>query len=236
MTKQECNLILDYFNNALTSEEKVSFEEHLISCEACQAELIELQELTNDLPYLSDPQEPPSGMKTRILSSVFEENDIEPKQTFQTGTSNQKPWKTYGLAAALLLSLLGNFYLLTTSNGEDTTVVQVDKLMNTVQMKPTTEQNFAATASFVNRNGTLTLVIQAENLEKIVGDRVYQVWLIEDGKTYRAGTFVPNETGKGVVSYVVDDFSFEWDTVAITLEPTAESETPLGEVVLASDL
>jgi len=66
---------------------------------------------------------------------------------------------------------------------------------------------------------------------------VYQVWLLEDDKPYRAGFFTPNQEGKGEVAYQVEyEGDHNWEAVAITLEPDSKSETPKGKIVLSSGL
>lgn len=121
MKDRNCEQLIDYFNQQLSDDEAKAFEEHLRNCESCQEELKELQELTDELPLLSEPVQPPEGMKDRVLSNVFEEKNTpaEP-ETSITANESEKPVKqrnriypfvSGGLAAALLLSLLGNGYL-----------------------------------------------------------------------------------------------------------------------------
>ncbi|UJF26601.1 zf-HC2 domain-containing protein [Planococcus sp. 107-1] len=69
MAKLNCDHVIDYLNGTLSKEEQLEFEQHLKTCTDCQ----EIIEMTGDLPYLADPVDPPAGMKARILSTVFEE-------------------------------------------------------------------------------------------------------------------------------------------------------------------
>jgi hypothetical protein len=249
VTTNNCNLLLDYFNQALEDKECEQFEEHLSACSSCQEELNELTALTEDLPYLSAPVTPPTGMKDRILTNVFNEDTIiKPVEvTNETPATpfirkekrNKNAWSTIALAAALLLSLVGNIYSFTNTNesAEETPNVSLDKLIKEVQLQPTKEGELAATASLIEKNGVLNVIIKANGLAGVEGEQVYQVWLLENNTPYRAGSFVPNGDGSGMVTYQVDGMEdLDWDTVAITLEPTINSETPLGEILLASEL
>lgn len=81
MKERQCDQLIDYFNNQLTEEEKLAYEEHLRNCESCQEELNELRELIDDLPFLSDSVEPPQGMRDRVLASVFNETGKDQNET-----------------------------------------------------------------------------------------------------------------------------------------------------------
>lgn len=72
MSSQMCEKLYDYFSENLTPAEKAEFEAHLKSCPDCSEEFQELTSLTEDLPYLSVPVQPPKEMKQRILGNVFE--------------------------------------------------------------------------------------------------------------------------------------------------------------------
>jgi hypothetical protein len=249
VTTYNCNLLLDYFNQALEEKECEQFEEHLAACNGCQEELNELTDLTKDLPYLSAPVNPPIGMKDRILTNVFNEettikpvdvkNEVPPTPFIRKEKRSKNAWSMIALAAALLLSLVGNVYSFTNTNesAEKAPNVSLDKLVKEVQLQPTKEGALAATASLVEKSGVLNVIVKADGLAGVKENQVYQVWLLENGQPYRAGSFVPNKDGSGMVTYQVDGMEgHNWDTVAITLEPDINSETPLGEIILASEL
>lgn len=250
--KATCEQLLDYFNRTVTEDEKVQFEAHLESCEECREELKELEELTGDLPYLSIPEEPPAGMKERVLASVFEDDREETnmnhtekndsaKQNKVTDLqserrSRQRKWVAPALAAALFLSLAGNVYnYMNESNPEQTE--EIASLIKAVQLQPSEAEASGGSAALMNENGQMNLVVQVNDVADVDGDQVYQVWLLEGDTPYRAGSFTPNQQGNGEVMYQVDyEGDHKWDAVAITLEPDDTSETPKGKVVLSSGL
>ncbi|UOQ49386.1 anti-sigma factor [Gracilibacillus caseinilyticus] len=247
MNKQ-CEKVIDYFNDQLTEIDKKQFEEHLATCDACQEELKELQELTEDLPFISEPVTPNEGMKDRVLGNILQE---EQEKTDEAATPNFKPkpqskrkyqtWIQNGLAAALLLSLIGNIYLLNqpADNPDSETAATIDEIINSVSLEDTEIMNAAGRASIVQNNGEKVLLVQAENLQKIEGDQAYQVWLLEDDKPYRAGTFVPNQAGEGAVAFSLSELeksNVNWDTIAITLEPSADNQEPQGDIILAAGI
>lgn len=161
---RQCEHLIDYFNDQLSDVEKRQFEEHLRSCHSCQEELKELESATADLPFISEPVVPNEGMKDRVLSNIFgseADNADNKKQDHAKEPAVMKPRKKRknsvfvqnGLAAALVLSLIGNIYLMNQS--PDTATEQelnIDKIINTVTLEDTEVMDAAGRASIV-QNG-----------------------------------------------------------------------------------
>ncbi|WP_112179402.1 MULTISPECIES: anti-sigma factor [Paraliobacillus] len=247
MRQEACNLLIDYFNHQLSEKDKALFEEHLKTCESCQEELNELEELTQELPFMSESVTPPAQMKGQVLENVFsskQEEEEEQKKTtvapIQQDRFNKRNWLTPLLAAGLLLSVLGNGLLMMNQTDKDTTQeeeISLDKTQLSTQLTPSEGLESQANATMVEQQDGVSLVIQANNLSQLEGEETYQVWVLEDGEPYRAGTFVPNEDGFGAVSYKMDfPEEHNWDTIAITIEPDATSETPRGDIILSAAL
>ncbi|MCP3031833.1 anti-sigma factor [Halobacillus sp. A1] len=262
--RNECDVVIDYFNDQLNEDEKKAFEAHLENCKDCQEELEELRLLTGDLPFAAEPVDPPEGMKERVLTSVFsestEESDDEAPVTKPAETpvvpmskqtaskSKRNSWVMRGLAAALLLSLAGNIYALVNEQDiaeqpedpEEVTPPEedegTDQVAERVQLQG--ESSASATAAMINRDNGGILTLQAEQLEQLDGEEVYQVWLLEGETPHRAGSFISNENGDGAVAYSMEGLpeGIDWDAVAITKEPDANSETPQGNILLSAEL
>ena len=91
MKNEECAILYDYFSGSLTEDEKAVFLKHLDTCPECQNELKELEELTADLPYLSEPVTPPPGMKSRILTNILNEKSDAENKPSEDLHETQKP-------------------------------------------------------------------------------------------------------------------------------------------------
>ncbi|WP_054705218.1 anti-sigma factor [Bacillus sp. JCM 19041] len=247
MSKQ-CDQLIDYINGQLTDEETKAFEAHLETCSECQEELAELNMLTDDLGFITEPVEPESELKDRVLSAAFEQQaPVEAPQTtepIQESTIHQKPkrnWVLPAMAAALFFSLIANVYSFNQLAGEPQVPTEpepeivVHSLEQQLSLQPGADLPFQATASLVNKNNQNDLIVQAENLTQTSEDQVYQVWLIRGDETHRAGTFTPTADGSGMSTFTFDP-SMGYDTIAITIEPDATSETPQGEIVLSQEL
>ncbi|UFT99055.1 anti-sigma factor [Radiobacillus kanasensis] len=249
MAHKEADLLIDYFNNQLDEVEKKRFEKHLEECVECSEELEELRMLTEDLPFDSEPITPPPSMKDRVLTNVFDEekqtgkqdNEIKPKdeetQPMMKRTPNRGVMSL--IAAALVVSLMGNIYALVNQDNTETAEpeVSLDKILGSVQLKASEGIEAEASATMIEKEDGMNVVVQANQLEPLNGDEAYQVWVLEEGKPYRAGTFVPNDNGEGAVSYHVNyEGEHNWDTIAITKEPNPTNKTPKGEIILSSSL
>ncbi len=246
MEQVMCDLTIDYFNGQLTTEEQEAFERHLESCADCQQELAEWQALSEDLPYVSELMEPPVGMKERVLGSILGEDS--PAQPVVTPTpvipmESKKPRKRSTsrwlplVAAALVLSLVGNAYLgWMVQDQQQTLVTQsetVDQLVALVNLQPL-EGDSTGTASIVRNGDTIQVVVQASSLPELSNEEVYQVWLIDEEGPDRAGTFTSTGTDGAVVYTLPAGQDFSWDQIAVSHEPNKDSETPLGQVLMAS--
>jgi anti-sigma-K factor RskA len=240
MTNNQCDRLMDYFNNSLSEREKAEFELHIQSCTQCREELHELEHLTADLPFLSQPVTPPADLEARVFERVLGESEERDTEEVRKPKKNKARWLV-PLAAALTISLAGNAYLYSELGQKqgpvNTQKASVDKVLQYVALAPV-EGTAEGTASIVEQDGTRSIIIQAAELQALKDEEVYQVWLIKDEQPERAGTFVASDDGKGSVVFQLDkeNLSQKWDTVAITLEPNANSETPKGSMVLASEL
>ncbi len=239
MAKLNCDHVIDYLNGTLSKEEQLEFEQHLKTCADCQ----EIIEMTGDLPYLADPVEPPAGMKARILSNVFEEEkeqekpvelNREPVPLAAKKTLKKKNRWPVLIAAALFVSLLGNGYALLKLSEQPET--NDEMAFQSIDLQPNEVFGGTAKAAIIREEESLELVVQAEQLEALEGEQVYQIWLLKEGKPIPAGAFTPSEEGKGNAYYSLEDNTEDWDTIAITLEPQAGNETPKGEIVLSSEI
>ncbi|WP_064094230.1 anti-sigma factor [Rossellomorea aquimaris] len=244
MTQHQCDQLLDYFNGHLSQVEKAAFEKHLATCSSCQEELIEYQQLADYLPYATNPIEPPKGLEERVFSHIFKEENpthIDIQREPRSSRQKRMKWIFPSVAAIFALSLIGNIYLYNEINNEvkppTTEQATIDKVLKSVNLAAV-EGEATGTASLIQHGEQTSMVIQASQLKSLSNNEVYQVWLIKDDKPERAGTFISTKDGKGSVVYSISENLTEkdWDTVAITLEPDANSQTPKGSIVLASEL
>ncbi|MGG1631917.1 anti-sigma factor [Rossellomorea sp. NRS-1567] len=238
MTTHQCDYLLDYYNGHLSELERAQFEKHLASCPQCQEELHELEQLAEYMPFASDVVEPPRDLEDRVLTNILGEK--KPKANVEPFSNKKKrSWFLPSVAAALALSLIGNAYLFTQIEDQNEVVEQatIDQIVQYVDLAAVSG-NAKGTASIIKQGEQTSMVVQASELQDLSNEEVYQVWLIKDDKPERAGTFVTSKDGKGSVVFKFNEefTKKDWDTVAITLEPDANSQLPQGDIVLVSEI
>lgn len=275
MTEHKCDQVIDYFNDQLSDKETKAFEEHVRNCESCQEELEELRQLTDDLPFISEPVQPREGMKERVLSNVFADDEEEQQRDANPISSiNKKDDEVvvkrkrrvspiiYGsLAAALLLSLIGNGYLWNEQQNlsqdkqqlimerdiiesdylalleEDEEGGGIADVLLTSTLAATADDGAQGqgTATIIAENGNVDLVIQVADMPKATGTEVFQAWIIDEETPHPAGNFNIDENGNGAVTFRISDMEdFQIDQIAITLEPQPNNKQPEGQLMLAS--
>ncbi|UTE72432.1 anti-sigma factor [Rossellomorea marisflavi] len=239
MTQHQCDHILDYYNGHLSELEKAAFEKHLASCSECQDFLKELEQISGYLPYSSEPVEPPTDLEDRVFARILNESEEKQEPAAAPRQKRRRPWIFPSIAAALALSIIGNAYLFTQLEDQKRVVEEatIDEVVEYAELAPVSGQG-TGTASIIKQGKQTSMVVQASDLAKLSDKEVYQVWLIKDEKPERAGTFVTSGDGKGSVIFKFNEEFTEkdWDQVAVSLEPDANSELPQGEIVLAADI
>ncbi|GEK57500.1 hypothetical protein CHL76_00220 [Marinococcus halophilus] len=255
MVNNKQDWLFDYINGLLTKEEEQEFEAWLETDDEAKQELEEMQAIMGEFPQHIEPQDPPAGMKNRVMEHVIGK---EPEEKV-TVTKPKRKWSAVAgaLAAVLLASIGTNVYLgtqwqqaseereeLASDLGEMQTALS--ELENSSQEtgEVIASQEFAATENSQG-SGTVTLLnteqqgemaVHVEGLEDLENSEVYQVWMVGGDQTVPAGSFTTNESGIGSVVVPSDAVNEDWDAVAITKEPQPNNEAPQGEVVLEAPL
>ncbi len=87
----------------------------------------------------------------------------------------------------------------------------------------------------VSRSGSQALLL-ALNLRPLPPDKVYQVWLVKDGRRYSGGYFTVDSSGYGQTLIFPYPSIAEFEGIGITIEPIGGSSGPTGTSVLRGDL
>jgi anti-sigma-K factor RskA len=220
-----------YVLDAMPADERQAFEQHLVACEVCQAEVDELLPAAEALPMASPPMVPPPALRDRIMAEVEREAAL----LAETGAGADRPqparrerrerrglswlsgWRLAPVAAALLIAgvLAGG---LLTADGSRTIDFEGE-----------------ATAQLEVDGDRATLV--AEDMPAPPEGRVYEVWLMPEGSETPQPTdvlFTPRSDGSAVAAIPgsVEDVS----QVLITDEPLGGSDEPTGELLMSAEL
>lgn len=242
-----CDLLIDYYNGHLNAQEKQDFEKHLAECPDCQEELAEWEALNADLARNLEQIEPPADMEKRILTHIFnsDASEDEEKTTpadLKTKDEQKRPNAIYKklmipLAAALLLSVIGNVYQWNSEQDSETLSESLIDEGRAISLAPTSETaDMDARMAMYESDGDQTVVLEARNFTDLNEGEVYQLWLLRGDEPYRAGTMVPNNNGEGYVVFTMDDGEdLNFDAVAITVENSPHNTTPQGDILMSAD-
>lgn len=251
---KNCERLIDYYNGQLKDKDKQAFEKHLAECPDCQAELAEWEILNAEMVKDIEQISPPSDMEDRILTNIFAEDTsintsdhlsdekFTKNANIKTKNKSHKSSSFYKimvlpLAAALLLSVIGNVYLWASQQQPEPlseALLQDDEAINLTPTSDTLDMD--AKMAMHETNGTQTVMIEGENFTPLNEGEVYQVWLMENEQPYRAGTFVPNEHGDGYTVFTLEDTeNVDWDAAAITVEPSPQNQTPEGDILMLAE-
>ena len=108
------NKLSEYIDNALSIEETVSLEKHLIDCSECSKELHLLNSIIHELNHLPE-QELPENFHNELMAKI---KDISAKNNIISFPTKLRKWITplASVASLVLILLLGNFIYPFTNN------------------------------------------------------------------------------------------------------------------------
>jgi len=236
----ECANLLSFLSGELGEKEKKAFTEHLMHCSECTREYEQMTEAWNSLKWDFEEMEPSSSLKSEVMDFVFETDDEVPVR-------REKNWSSFffkqftPVTSGLLLAALVLAFVLLYSN------IQLKKELAAINLpmevktslslqpadKTAVNMSTDGAAYILQQGEERRLIVQIQNLPSLQKSEVYQVWLLKDGKRTNAGTFKPDETGTGSLTYKLS-INDKFNQIGITREPDANSTKPRGEKIVGS--
>ncbi|MEK8129172.1 anti-sigma factor [Paenibacillus filicis] len=245
-----CDLALDVLSGACTEEERLAFERHLPGCEACQAEMDDLQLVWEGLYADMESIGPPADLKQQVIKAALDAEPAARAAQPATRASRReaaKPrWRRIIPAAALLAVFLGgsawNFWLYRerTSAPPQVAALPVSaaqvKLAVPLQAESRAPAKAYGIACIVDNGRSKQFVVYVYGAAATKGDQAYQVWLVKDGVRSSAGTFrvAAEGIGVGVLTMPLESDALPFDRIGITLEPDDQGDQPRGEKMFGS--
>ena len=230
--------------SALDAEDARVLNKHLENCPECRRELDDWETTAAALAFAAEPLEPSPQVRERILSEIG--NDRSTSQVIPFKSTSRNIWTSFGslgaIAAVVLFAVLIVALIVLWRQNR---AAQVDlaraneflQLVTTPGAKVTelkaTDIDAGATAKLVyDRNGRAILI--ADRLPGVPQGKAYQLWFIVGNKPLPGKTFVPDDTGKGVMKDQVPATALDSAVFAITLEPDGGASAPTGSIYLRS--
>lgn len=237
--KKACERLLDYLAGELNDAERETFKRHLQTCPTCNTDYQQLQEIWNLLPYDMEESQVPNSLKSEVLDFVYKHDQKSP-------FFNRKEWwrvfkrQFTPLTTSLVLIMLVSIIWLTTvttqlinsQRNEISYPTEILSFQNLHAANPNA-RDVKGIATIVRQGSKKNLIIQVNNLPPIKGSKVYQVWLLKNGKRTNAGIFKPAEHGSGLLTYQLSE-NQSFDGIGITLEPDENSTLPKGKKIVGT--
>ena len=205
-----------YLLGALTPAEEAAFEAHLAGCEHCREEAAELGALPGLLVLAAPPFEVPDGLERQVLTAAA------PRARRRLRLS---PRVLAPLAAAVALAAVA---LAVTVRDGDPALERYDLRGGAAEVAATVR------TTGVGREVTLRI----DHLRDPRPSGLYELWFVAPddrrGRPHRvsAGTFHPDDDGRGTVRLVAAADPDAYPGIAVTLEPADGDPRRQGPTVL----
>jgi len=250
---KHCEQLIPFLLKELPPEEAQAFQLHLTTCHSCREEWTELQQVWQTLPYKMDEVEVPELLKADMLNRILEEIDeqpqpLEPLSKTEADHSGEKAAvrsikrrKLGSYAAASIVCFVvgaaAGWGLNEYSRNPASPGVQAvapAQMVEQYALKAFDPAMPAASGQcWIKQQGQQEqLIVQVNGLGRNAGDQAYQVWIVKQGIRFNGGTFRVDDNGNGVLTYDLQPFEREFETIGITLEPDALGSKPRGKKVL----
>jgi anti-sigma factor RsiW len=229
-TLHPLDLLAAYALDALTDDERLAVDAHLISCVSCRREVARHKSVTEVLEMATMPDLLPSAdLRERILRASARTPQVRPV-----------PVRTVRSRRISLSTRLGGWLaaaiLLVTSVGLGAWDLNLRQQVQALTARPTTRVALAATSDAPGAVGDLAIdagrgtLITVGNLPQLTTGLVYEAWVIDDSGAHAAGTFLTTADGRGTIALTRP--AGLGQVVAITTEPSPGVDAPTGKILL----
>lgn len=239
-----------YAVDALDTEERARFEEHLRSCPTCRTEVDELRGTAALLASDADA-EPPAGLRDSILAGIETVRPLPPlapatgdgSSAARTSAPTDRrsvrrlPFRGTPLlaaaAAVVLVALVGLAAWRPWAEPDDAPTAAERVLAADDATRASQELPDGSRATVVVSRSEGAAVIVTEDMAPAPDGKVYELWLEEpDGKLAPAG-LMPDDSDATVL---LDGDATDATGVGVTVEPDGGSPQPTTEPVLFFEL
>ena len=219
-----------YAVDALDDRERELFEQHLVDCAVCQAEVASLREASAMLAETTYAA-PPPALRDKVLADIGKVRPLPPlpeqKPVVRDIESVRRRRFPVGLAAAAaVLAVLGAGAVVTQPWQDDTskTLTAAEKVLQASDAESVSVQLGGAKATVVRSVSEGRAVIVTNDMPPAPDGKVYELWLRRpDGEMVRAG-LMPAGSDEPIL---LEGDASDATGAGITVEPAPDgSEQP----------
>jgi hypothetical protein len=216
-----------YALDALSRDECARYEEHLATCERCQAELPELSFAAASLAFAAPAPAPPADLRSRIVDAARAER---PNVVPLRSRWSQSATAVAAIAAVAAIGLgIWSVHLSRSLDNERSAKQRITSVLTTPTASVVRVTGQMPGTLLVTPSGNATLIVS--QLPEAPKGKIYEAWVIKGNKPVRAGTF---PGGGNTVIIPLDRRVPKGAIVAVTLEPKPGGDAPTGKILLHS--
>ena len=214
-----------YVLGALDPGETAAFEQHLAGCDACRAEVDDLQGLPELMDRAAPPIEVPPGLRERTFAAV---------ERAAAGNGRRGPLlRLAAVAAALVVALLGGVVVSQLGGGGRGEVIEL-----ALAAQP--GRTGRATAELRRVDDGVAIDMEVSGMAPNPPGSVYECWFVGQGDTLEqpnrvsAGTFTIGAGGRASLRMHSAADLRRFPVMGVTLETDGGRPERTGEKILVS--
>jgi anti-sigma-K factor RskA len=232
-------LVGAYVMDAVSDDDRASFEHHLAGCEGCQAEVRGLREATARLAAAAEVR-PRAELREQTMQAAGLIRQLPPatRQRPEAPAGWRRTWlPRLAVAAAAVFAVLavgmgtvmhGAEHRLDQARGSSHQMAVVLGSPDATMMRARLTSGGRATIVMSHRYGSL--VFTASGLPALPSARSYQLWVMRPGGPRSAGLLPAGPDGRA--GPMVISGLGRGDRVGVTVEPAAGSARPTSRAIL----
>jgi anti-sigma-K factor RskA len=214
-----------YVLGALDPGETAAFEQHLAGCDACRAEVDDLQGLPELMDRAAPPIEVPPGLRERTFAAV---------ERAAAGSRRRGPLlRLAAVAAALVVALLGGVVVSQSGGGGRGEVIEL-------ALAAQQGQTGRATAELRRVDDGVAIDMEVSGMAPNPPGSVYECWFVGQGDTLEqpnrvsAGTFTIGASGRASLRMHSAADLRRFPVMGVTLETDGGRPERTGKKILVS--
>lgn len=214
-----------YVLGALDPGETAAFEQHLAGCDACRAEVDDLQGLPELMDRAAPPIEVPPGLRERTFAAV---------ERAAAGSRRRGPLlRLAAVAAALVVALLGGVVVSQSGGGGRGEVIEL-------ALAAQQGQTGRATAELRRVDDGVAIDMEVSGMAPNPPGSVYECWFVGQGDTLEqpnrvsAGTFTIGASGRASLRMHSAADLRHFPVMGVTLETDGGRPERTGKKILVS--
>jgi anti-sigma-K factor RskA len=230
-----------YVLDALNSEERLAYEQHIAECPRCQAEVAELRSAASELG-VAVAEQPPSDLRARVLAEVDrtpQDQPVAPVVDLKDHRQRRSARIFQAAAAVFAVLALAVAAWGVSAHRDASDAKQQAAAVRAVVAAPDAEVIHAAGQGGVSANLVVSpslgqSAFVADGLAAPPSGKTYQLWYLDSSGAARSAGLVTTSDGKStqLLQGSIDGAT----TVGVTVEPSGGSAQPTTKPILAISL